>query len=114
VLSRSKTKNFDRLTSESSSSPRVITGSVRCDDPLSAGATAADALPAIAKDIPAAPHTGKAFLERFFFEACFARAIFEPPLPASKMLNGSLRLALLDPPWLAREARQWRRNPPVS
>lgn len=79
-LSRSKTKNFDRLTSESSSSPRVMTGSIRCDDPFSAGATpVADAPPTIAKDIPAAPHTGKAFFECFLFETGFARAMAEPP-----------------------------------
>lgn len=75
-LSRSKTKNFDRLTSESSSSPRVITGSVCRDDAFSAGATpVADAPPAIAKDIPAAPQTGKAFLECFRFETGFVRAM---------------------------------------
>jgi hypothetical protein len=36
---------------------------------------AADALPAIAKDMPAAPHTGKFGPERFRFEVCFARAM---------------------------------------
>ena len=41
--------------------------------------TAADAPPAIAKDIPAAPHIGKAGLERFRFEACFARAMVGLP-----------------------------------
>jgi hypothetical protein len=76
VRSRSKTKNFDRLTSDSSSSPRVITGSICCDDPFSAGATpVADAPPTIAKDIPAAPHAGKAFLECFRFETGFVRAM---------------------------------------
>jgi hypothetical protein len=66
--------------SESSSSPRVITGGsiVRCDGEFAVGAVAADAPPAIAKDIPAAPHTGKAIFGRFRFEACFARAIVEP------------------------------------
>jgi hypothetical protein len=76
VRSRSKTKNFDRLTSDSSSSPRVITGSICCDDPFSAGATpVADAPPTIANDIPAAPHAGKAFLECFRFETGFVRAM---------------------------------------
>ena len=46
-----------------------------CDGAFSVGATAADAPPAIAKDTPAAPHTGKAVLERFRLEACFARAM---------------------------------------
>jgi hypothetical protein len=50
---------------------------VPCDDPFVVGATAADAPPAIAKVIPAAPHTGKAIFGRFRFEACFARAIVQ-------------------------------------
>jgi hypothetical protein len=85
VFSLSKTKNFDKLTSKSSSSPRAITGgrTVGCAGPFAVGATAANAPPAIAKDTPAAPNTGKAVLERFRFEACFVRAIVEPPVPAS-------------------------------
>jgi hypothetical protein len=43
------------------------------------GATAADAPLAIARDIPAAPHTGRAFLERFRFETFFARAMMDLP-----------------------------------
>jgi hypothetical protein len=46
-----------------------------CDGAFAVGATAADAPPAIAKDIPAAPHAGKAVFRRFRFEVCFARAI---------------------------------------
>jgi hypothetical protein len=49
-----------------------------CDGAFGVGATAADAPPAIAKDMPAAPHAGNAVLRRFCFEACFARAILEP------------------------------------
>jgi hypothetical protein len=41
---------------------------------------AADALPAIAKDIPAAPHTGNAGLERFRFEVCFGRVMADLPV----------------------------------
>jgi hypothetical protein len=79
VLSRSNTKNFERVTSESSSSPRVTAG-MRCFAVVfPSGATpAADALPASAKDIPAAPHTGKLF-ERFRFETCFRRAMVRSP-----------------------------------
>ena len=55
------------------------------DDPFSIGTVAADAPPAIANDIPAAPHAGKVFIERFRFEACFfARAIVDSPVPANK------------------------------
>lgn len=97
MLSRSKTKNFDRMTSESSSSPRVITGSVRCEDPFSAGATpVADAPPTIARDIPAAPHTGRAFREGFLFETCFARAMAEPPVLVCKSTD--VTLAFFRPP----------------
>jgi hypothetical protein len=71
---------LDRTTSESSSSPRVTAGSWRCGDAFSSGTTAADAALAIAKDIPAAPHIGKVFLERFRFEACFARAMADLPV----------------------------------
>jgi hypothetical protein len=35
----------------------------------------ADAAPASENETPASPNTGKAFLRRFRFEACFARAI---------------------------------------
>jgi hypothetical protein len=55
-----------------------------CDGAFAVGATAADAPPAIAKDMPAAPHAGKAVLRRFCFEACFARAIVGPPVSPSK------------------------------
>ena len=63
--------------SESSSSPRVMTGGAFCGAVFWPSMTAADALPAIAKDIPAAPHTGNAGIERFRFEVCFARAMLE-------------------------------------
>jgi hypothetical protein len=43
------------------------------------GAVAADAPPAIAKDIPAIPTAGTAFLRRFRFEASFACDIASPP-----------------------------------
>jgi hypothetical protein len=52
---------------------------VGCVSAFSDGATAADALPAIAKDTPATPH-GKAMLERFRLEAFFSRAIGAPPV----------------------------------
>src|SRR5215216_4077858 len=63
--------------SEISSSPRTNAGGdpACCDGVFAVGATAADAPPAIAKDIPAAPHAGKALFRRFRFEACLARAI---------------------------------------
>src|SRR5262245_19407349 len=54
-------------------------GTVACDDPFVVGAIAADAPPAIAKDTPAAPQTGKVASARLRFEACFARAIVGPP-----------------------------------
>jgi hypothetical protein len=62
----------------------VITGKVCCGDVFSPFTTAADAPLVIAKDIPAkdipaAPHTGKAFFERFRFVACFGRAIMHLP-----------------------------------
>jgi hypothetical protein len=53
----------------------VIIGSVFCGVACSPSRTAADAPPAIARDMPAAPHTGNVDLERFRIEACFARAI---------------------------------------
>jgi hypothetical protein len=76
--------------SEISSSSRVTSGAgaAVCDDAFVVGAIAADAPPAIAKDIPAAPQTGKAFCRRFRFEVCFARAILHPPVlfwPAMKI-----------------------------
>ena len=43
------------------------------------GAVAADAPPAIAKDIPAIPTAGTAFLRRLRFEARFAFDIASPP-----------------------------------
>jgi len=58
-------------------------GALRCAAPFVVGATAADAPLAIAKDTPAAPHTGRDILERFRFEACFARAMAEPPISVS-------------------------------
>src|SRR5436190_6497973 len=81
VASRSYTKNLERVTSESSSSPRVITGRVFCGAVFAPSTTAADALPAIAKDMPAAPHIGNAGPERFRFEACFVRAMADLPCP---------------------------------
>jgi hypothetical protein len=59
-----------------------------CDGAFGVGATAADAPPAIAKDMPAAPHAGKAVLRRFCFAACFARAILEPSCISEQMLGG--------------------------
>jgi hypothetical protein len=44
------------------------------------GATAAEAPLAIARDMPAAPHAGKAIFPRFFFEDRFVCAIRSPPL----------------------------------
>jgi hypothetical protein len=58
-----------------------------CDGAFAVGATAADAPPAIAKDIPAAPHAGKAVPRRLRFEVCFARAIMEPSYTTEKMLG---------------------------
>jgi hypothetical protein len=86
VFSLSKTKNVDRLTSESSSSARVMTegSAVCCDGAFAVGAIAADPSPAIVNETPAAANTGKAILERFRFEACFARATAKPPVPVSK------------------------------
>jgi hypothetical protein len=69
---------------------------VRCEGEFAVGATAANAPSAIAKDTPAATHNGKAVLDRFRFEACFARAIVGPPVPASKypgnMAEGGARV----------------------
>jgi hypothetical protein len=53
-----------------------------------AGGVAADAPPAIAKDIPAAPHTGNVVPRRFRFEAGFARAIQSLPNTCERMLDG--------------------------
>jgi len=78
VASRSYRKNLERVTSESSSSPSVTTGSRACEGAFSPRTTAADAPLAIAKDIPAAPHIGKAF-ERLRLEACLARAMTDLP-----------------------------------
>jgi len=63
------------MTSDSSSSPSVMTGRFCSGAVFSPLTIAADAPLVIARDIPAAPHTGNAGLERFRFEACFARAI---------------------------------------
>jgi hypothetical protein len=46
-----------------------------CDGTSAVGATAAEAPPAIASDIPAAPHAGKATFERFRLAGCLVRAI---------------------------------------
>jgi len=66
-----------RLTSETSDSLSVVIGVNvgLCDGTFAVGATAAEAPPAIASDIPAAPHAGKATFERFRFAGCLARAI---------------------------------------
>jgi hypothetical protein len=87
AASLSKTKNVDRLTSESSSSPSVTTdGRALCFDAVSAvGATPADAPPAMARDMPAAPQTGKAIFGPFRFETCFARAIVDTPDTCEQM-----------------------------
>jgi len=52
---------------------------VSCDNIFAVGAVA-DVPPAVDKDIPAAPNTGKAIRRHFCFEVCFARAIVEPLL----------------------------------
>jgi hypothetical protein len=38
----------------------------------------------MAKEIPAAPNTGKAVFPRFRLEACFVRAIAKPPRQSTK------------------------------
>jgi hypothetical protein len=77
----SKTKNVDKLTSEISSSPSVMTprGAGLCDGMSATDPTAdADAPPpAIAKDTPAIPNTGAALLRRFPLDARFACDIAE-------------------------------------
>src|SRR6266849_1797843 len=66
-----------------------------CGGKFAVGAAAADAPPAIAKDTPAAPNTGMAVFRRFRFEACFACAIAEPPMPTSKRsTSGTVLIAL--------------------
>jgi hypothetical protein len=91
VASLSNTKNVDRLTSESSSSPRVtVEGRAVCFDDVSGAGVAADAPPTIAKDMPAAPHTGKAIFGRFF-GACFVRAMDRVSVPVSNFQRVSLR-----------------------
>ena len=57
---------------------------MRGDGVFAVGAAAADTPPASAKDIPAAPHAGKAILERFRFKVFFARAMAEPPVTVSR------------------------------
>ena len=59
-------------------------GAVSCDGTFAVGAVA-DAPPAIAKDTPATPNTGKVVLRRFRFEACFACAIVEPSYACEQM-----------------------------
>jgi hypothetical protein len=103
AASLSKTKNVDRLTSESSSSPSVTTdGRALCCDEVSAvGATPADAPPAIAKDMPAAPHAGKVIFRPFRFDACFARAIVDTPDTCEQMPGARQgMIALFCPPRL--------------
>jgi hypothetical protein len=75
----SKTKNVDKLTSEISSSPSVMTprGVGLCDGISATDPTADAPPPAIAKDTPAIPNTGAALLRRFTFEARFACDIAE-------------------------------------
>ena len=51
---------------------------VFCDGPVAVGAVAADAPPATAKEIPAAPSTGNLVFVRFRLEGCFACAIVTP------------------------------------
>jgi hypothetical protein len=89
AFSLSKTKNVDRLTSESSSSPSVIScvGAVFCNGKSAAGVpVAADAPPAIDNN-PAAPKTGTAFERRFRFRACFACDMVSPPISVSQYPN---------------------------
>jgi hypothetical protein len=45
---------------------------------MSVAGAFADAPPVIAKETPAAAHTGKAVFERFRLKPCFAFAIVEP------------------------------------
>lgn len=75
--SRSNTWNVPRLTSEISSSSRMMRecGSLR-GGVTSAVDAAAEEPPTIASDAPAAPNNGRVRRE-FFFEAGFARAIAE-------------------------------------
>ena len=61
---------------------------VRLADVSAAGATPADAPPAIAKDIPAAPQAGKAIFRRFRFATCFARAIVDTPCTCEQIPSG--------------------------
>jgi hypothetical protein len=72
-----------------------MTGRVFCGAVFSPSTTAADALPAIAKDIPAAPHIGNAALERFRFEVCFARAMVDLPV-CEKFAVSCLTLTFLN------------------
>lgn len=87
AFSLSKTKNVDRLTSESSSSPSVIScvGAVFCKGTSAAG-LAAYAPPAIDTN-PAAPRTGTAFDRRFRFGACFVCDMISPPISSNKMFE---------------------------
>src|SRR6516165_10671118 len=67
--------------SEISSSPSVAVegGTVPRDGVSAVGAAAADVLPANTREIPAAPHEGRAIVRRFRFEARFTYAIAKPP-----------------------------------
>jgi hypothetical protein len=52
------------------------------------GAVAADALPATARDAPAAPKIGNDLRRPFTFDACLLRAIRSPPfLPTYRVLG---------------------------
>jgi hypothetical protein len=68
-------------------------GVTSCEGTFGTGAVA-DAPPAIAKDTPAAPNTGKDFRTRFRFEVCFACAIVEISMSARKCsTNGTVPVA---------------------
>jgi hypothetical protein len=78
AFSLSKTKNVPRLTSEISSSLRVISGTlgVSREDTSAAGATvAADAPPASDNDTPTTPSAGTTSLRRLRFEVGFFSGI---------------------------------------
>lgn len=74
---------------------------------------AADALPAIASDIPAAPHIGNAGFERFRFEVCFVRAIGN--LSAAMERRTDVTVALFRPSCLQPQAAVFQENehPPI-
>ena len=84
----SKTKNVPKLTSETSSSLRLICGlgTLFPNDPSGVGprAPVAYAPPASAIDAPTAPATGKAFFRCFRFGFCFVWGMSRPPMPYCK------------------------------